>query len=295
VSRARDAQGLGIAPGRFAEHLEVLRRDFEPRPLRGLAGAGRRFRRPAVALCFDDGYADNLHEARPLLERLDVPATVFVTTGALGGRELWWDALERLVCHERALPRELPEAIPGAREVPEPAASGADAEARRALFGRLHAALRAQDEPARSAALAALASWSGTPPDARVAHPTLTPDELVALADGVLVEAAAHSVSHPVLAGLSRERQRAEIAGGKARLEEVLARPVEAFAYPYGDAGSFTEETVALVREAGFARAYTTERAPADRAGDRLRIPRCAVGDWDGEKLARRLARWSRR
>ena len=51
---------------------------------------------------FDDGYADNLWNAKPLLERYDVPAAVFVTTGYAGqDREFWWDELETLLL-ERA-------------------------------------------------------------------------------------------------------------------------------------------------------------------------------------------------
>ncbi len=82
-----DPHGLAVAPGFFAEHLEVLRGRYHPLALRALVGALRSGSLPphAVVLTFDDGYADNLDVARPQLERQDIPATVFITTGYVDG------------------------------------------------------------------------------------------------------------------------------------------------------------------------------------------------------------------
>lgn len=49
-------------------------------------------------LTFDDGYADHLFDALPLLERYDIPAAVFIMTGVVDGdRETWRDRLEQAV------------------------------------------------------------------------------------------------------------------------------------------------------------------------------------------------------
>lgn len=44
-----------------------------------------------AVVTFDDGYADNFTEGLPVLQRLDIPATVFVITGDVGARQLSWD------------------------------------------------------------------------------------------------------------------------------------------------------------------------------------------------------------
>src|SRR5262249_14434620 len=91
---------LCVRPNYFAKHLAVLRRHYDTIPLNEVAGTARtRYRgRRGVVLTFDDGYADNFDNARPPLERHDIPATVFVATGQVGSdQEFWWDELERLV------------------------------------------------------------------------------------------------------------------------------------------------------------------------------------------------------
>jgi peptidoglycan/xylan/chitin deacetylase (PgdA/CDA1 family) len=105
-----DPWGLGVRAERFAEHLKVLRREARPMCLRRLTkelGEGT-LRAGAVAVTFDDGYANNLHQAKPLVERHEVPAIVFVTSGMVGrDREFWWDELEAILLAPRDLPQVL--------------------------------------------------------------------------------------------------------------------------------------------------------------------------------------------
>ncbi len=43
-----------------------------------------------AVITFDDGYADNLTNALPVLEKFSAPATVFVITGDVGGKNVVW-------------------------------------------------------------------------------------------------------------------------------------------------------------------------------------------------------------
>src|SRR5262245_25018119 len=84
VARANvDPWELAVTPEHFSEHLEVLRRLARPLPLQSLVEAvrGGAVPRRAVVVTLDDGYADNLRNAEPLLRRHDVPATCFLTAG----------------------------------------------------------------------------------------------------------------------------------------------------------------------------------------------------------------------
>ncbi len=95
-----DPWALSVTPDHFAGHLEILREYTRPISLQQLSQGLREGNLPdcSVVVTFDDGYADNLLNAKPLLERYDVPATVFLATGLVEHwREPWWDELEQLL------------------------------------------------------------------------------------------------------------------------------------------------------------------------------------------------------
>jgi peptidoglycan/xylan/chitin deacetylase (PgdA/CDA1 family) len=80
-----------VPPDRFDIQLQgLLRRGFEPWPLRKMLefhGAGKPIPQKAFAVTFDDGF-DNVYQcAWPILERLGVPATVFLATAFLDSRD----------------------------------------------------------------------------------------------------------------------------------------------------------------------------------------------------------------
>jgi peptidoglycan/xylan/chitin deacetylase (PgdA/CDA1 family) len=305
-----DPNLLAITPPHFAQQMEVIRRYGVPMRLAQLVEALQNGKVPnrAVVVTFDDGYADNLYNAKPLLERYDIPATFFVTTGHIGHpREFWWDELDRLLLQPGTLPPILELGLNGRTwqwELGETATyTTADYERHRdwhieqqddptprqrlhrSLYQRLHPLIEEEQQQL----LGELRTWAGAEPIGRPTHRTLAQDELVHLADGGLVEIGAHSVTHPVLAGLSVVVQRHEVWRSRAHLEEMLNRPVTSFAYPYG---SYTQETLAVVQEAGFSSACATDAAMVQRGTDGFRLPRIAVRDWDGETFARRLKVW---
>lgn len=284
----RDPWQLAVTPAHFAEHLDVIRRHGTPMPVRALtAGLARgRVPRRAIVVTIDDGYADNLHQARPLLARRDVPATVFVAAGYLDRPAgFWWDELEGRILAPAGLPPRLRMHVRGTSHDLETSGD------RQQLFLHLYGLLRPLADAERRRALDDLTAGGHESVDV-TARP-LDRDELRALQGDGLVEIGAHTVTHPQLSALPVPEQQAEIRQSRALLSEVTGREVVSFAYPYGGRGDYTADTVRLVAEAGFTSACTTVAGAVRRSTSRLELPRLHVPDCDGDGLARRLAHWA--
>ena len=302
-----DPWGTCVSPANFDQQMEYLSRRHTvlsvPRVVELLA-AGRLPKR-AVSLTFDDGYRDNLSTAKPILERWDLPATFFVSTGFMdGSREFWWDELSRVLLEPGSLPRTF-DVGPGIEadrwELGDSAVyteeeclrheawsvrQQHDPTPRHALLRALNERIYLLPQPEKRRVLDRLFEWSGMSSDGRRSHRTLTPDELIEVERGGLIDIGGHSVTHPVLSALPLDAQREEITKNKSELEEILGHPVRSFAYPHG---AYSRETAAAVRHAGFESAVTVENAPLRIGTDPFELPRVHSGDWDGDEFGRRL------
>lgn len=302
-----DPRLLSVTPGHLAEHLEHVRKYYHPMGLSELNRtlAAKRVPHRAIVVTFDDGYVDTLWNAKAILERYDVPATVFVTTGYVGqNREFWWDDLERLLLFPERLPEKLVLSINGKphdwnlcgderqstvrwnmtmRFCPSP---------RYKVYEELCHLLRPLGNEDQRQVLTTLGRWAGVSSDTRPGYRALNPNELRTLSDGGLVEIGAHTVTHPVLATQPLEVQWREIVEGKKYLENTVGRPVTSFSYPYGGVEAVGEEAVRLAREGGYEVACAAVSSPVTRHSSPYWLPRFEVGDWDGEEFAHRLSRW---
>jgi peptidoglycan/xylan/chitin deacetylase (PgdA/CDA1 family) len=308
-----DPQRLAVDPDRFAQHLDALAGHFEPMPLSELVERAQLGTMPkrAVAITFDDGYADNLEFAKPVLERRGVPATVFVATGYVdGGQEFWWDDLERLLLTPGRLPSLLRLKTGGElREWDLGKAAAYDGETsrrhsgwnvesatdpteRHRLYRQLCGILRALTRDEREAVLSQIAEAAEGTVAARSTHRVLAPEEIARLTEGGIVDVGAHSVSHPALAALSLAAQHDEIAHSKARVEELAGCPVSAFAYPFGTSSDYTSATIDLVRGAGFSSACLATPGRLGRRSNRYRLPRLTVRDWNADTFADHVRAW---
>jgi peptidoglycan/xylan/chitin deacetylase (PgdA/CDA1 family) len=83
----RDPFRLAVPPERFEHQLGLIKEEFSVETLDEFVNdfppvAAKR----TVIVTFDDGYADTLETAHPIMAKLGLPLTVFVTAGPLLGQ-----------------------------------------------------------------------------------------------------------------------------------------------------------------------------------------------------------------
>ena len=231
----------------------------------------------ALAITFDDGYADNHDTALPILQRHGLCATVFIATGFIGGGRMWNDTVIESV-RRSALPVL---DLQGTAAAALGCLTLGSMVQRRVAIEQIIGSVKYLAAAERDAWVQAVAERSSA---------TL-PDNLMMSATQIRamhragMQIGAHTVSHPILARLPHAAAAREIADSKQALEALLGEPVPLFAYPNGrPADDYTDDSVDIVRRLGFRAAVTTARGAAHGRTDLLQIPRFCP--WDQRPLA---------
>ena len=285
---ACDPWGLAVHPKRFKEQIDALTRSRRVVHLHEIqmAEESRSSRdKPLAAVTFDDGYHDVYTNARRILAVYDCPITLFVTTSAIGAtREFWWDVISRVFLEIESLPAQLALKIAGKTcfwSVP----SALHRAEREKIHREIWTELRRLPHDAQMSVVQELGRWAGCDLTARPSHRTMTREEVLNISDG-LVAIGAHTVTHPTLPAHAYQSQYYEIAKSRRACQELIGRPVAAFAYPFGD---YDEATISAVRRAGFSLACTVEAGVVKPRTDQFRLPRLYVRDWNGDEFQKRL------
>ena len=225
-----------------------------------LAWREGRFQFPerAALLTCDDGLLNCLTDMLPVLEQEGVTCLFFVTGASAGDARvmLWYEDLFLALFHAPA----------GTFEIKSDGVALSfhlgSREERRAAWWSAVKRLSQLDAETRTSFLQALRIRLDAKAGLDVKDQTscrrfglMTRAELRQLvAAGMTV--GAHTLSHPMLSEAPTELAYAEISESRARLEAALQERVWAFAYPFGDPQSVTQEVLAMPQRAGFEAAF---------------------------------------
>jgi peptidoglycan/xylan/chitin deacetylase (PgdA/CDA1 family) len=202
--------------------------------------------RSFAAFTLDDGYADNLTRALPVMVKFAAPCTIYVSTGMIT-RDLdaWWFGLAALI---RACDRiELPKL--GVFKCP-------DQMSKKRTYVTIETAIHKNFGllPAVRAAISA----AGIDICTLVDREALTEKQLQILSQHPLVTIGGHTTTHPNLAHASPATARAEMAENRNFLQQLTGSEITHHAYPFGHSGACGEREAEISRSLGFRTAVTT-------------------------------------
>lgn len=276
-SLERDINMLAVSPYQFQQHMKFIKKNY----------ITARFEEdwtlldgPGVVITFDDGYLDNYQNALPILEELEIPATIFISTGTMEQeRELWWDELEYLLMEGIDIPGK----FHLQDEIFEYTWRTDTFEMKLNCYRSLHFLMKnCISIQKRDRWFKQLWDWRRMKPTVRKTHLTLNNATCIELAKSNLITIGGHTVSHPSLAKLDTKDQKKEIEYSLDYLSRLLSKNVDVFSYPFGVKGvDYDQNTIDICKEFGIKKAATTEMGIWTKKKGDYRIPRNCVQNID--------------
>ena len=250
----------------FREQMRFIKDTFEVRSLQYAAENAT----DAIVLTFDDGLK-NFMQAYPILQELQLPATLFVCPKLVSEQKWIWNHN----CRARLATLAIRDRVDFVDSL---GLMSLDTEL--IIWYMKNCGAHRRDQ-----IISSLISRTGNfYPAFRESerYDMLTWADIKSL-DDKLITIGSHSTSHQPLTTISKTSLRFEVEASKFWLESELSRDVDQFCYPEGMYNNFV---VDCVTSSGYGLAVTLNNKPFERGGDfPLTIPRTRL-PWTKEKNA---------
>jgi peptidoglycan/xylan/chitin deacetylase (PgdA/CDA1 family) len=223
-----------------------------------------------VALTFDDGYRGLFTEALPILTKYQIPATVYLTAGAIeSGDPAWYDKifLSMLVYPKVNLEIQLDEPCRFLLN---------SSQARIAAAVEIVSKLRRVPDAERRARCVELENHVVLPADG-LADRMLNWTQVREMQKNG-IEFGAHTMTHPAMSRLEPTEAERELRESKQLIEERLQTPVRDFAYPFGQPWDCSADVEHLIARCGFRSAVTTSWGINRSGANPLALRRPQIG-----------------
>lgn len=215
-----------------------------------------------VVVTFDDGYADNVINALPLLEKYEIPATIFISTLNIGtDREFWWDRLD--YDYSKLGDTFL---LPG----------NSEALTKKGFnYKSLSELINKRTAEDKEQWLTEFEHLNGIDFKPRPEYRSLSHEELKMLSEHPLISIGIHTQNHYPLGKLSYEDQKKEILYSIEQLRKLTDNYINYLAFPFG---SYNNDSFKVLNELGIKGAflannnYTNNECKRNRRIDRIMI-----------------------
>lgn len=222
----------------------------------------------SVCITFDDGYANNLEVALPILKSFKAPATVFVAPGFLNGGIMFNDIVIETIRRSESL-LDLSHLDLGRFKI-------IDTKSKLNAIESIISRIKHFPPEKRELTIAEITKEAST----NLPTNLMLSDPQVQQLNRNGIEIGAHTMTHPILASIDQSTAMHEVMDSKLYLESLLNTKITAFAYPNGKPHrDYSDTHVQIAKSCGFEIALTTSWGTATMSSDHMQIPR--IAPWD--------------
>jgi peptidoglycan/xylan/chitin deacetylase (PgdA/CDA1 family) len=253
----------------FARQMEFLHAHYDVLPIDD-ALATPANGRPRACITFDDGYRNNLELALPVLERLRLPATIYLPTAFIGSSHVLWTT---------RLDLGLPKASAGVRAQIADWVSLPHDPSTPAFVHGVSDALKALRPREREYLLTKIFGQIPAPSADEVKpHAFVTWPDVTRMESTGLISFGAHTAHHEIVRNLDDASLRDELQSSVEEVARRCSRVSRTFAYPNGRAVDFDERSAEILASLGCAAAVSTIEGLNDASTPPFALRRISVG-----------------
>lgn len=263
LDRNNPLSGLEVHQDIFEEQISFLKKKFKILSLNDLKKHIEQKKNDfAISITFDDGYLDNINLALPILEKYNVPATIFVITRFLEKKDfMWWYFLWENLNNQKFI-------FINSKKIF--LKNNADIINWYGILSKEVINLDYKEQKNY------LDKVFGNQFNFNYKDLIFDLDQLIDLSKNKLIEIGSHTLTHAKLTSLNDNEIFRELSISKKIIEEKIKKKVNFLAYPYGGSNEVNDKIIKITEEVGYQMAFSTKRS-FEQSNNFFDIPRINI------------------
>lgn len=271
---------LNVSPKTFEKHIKYISENYKVLRLEeewsDIVVSDEKY----VVITFDDGYVDNYRFALPILEKYQVPATIFVSTDLIDTDDMyWWDELEKIFIVDKYAGEFVFAGIQY---------KIADLNDRRKVCLTIRNRIKDMSSAERRNSMSELRSVMKVEQSFTSELRCVNTSELIRMAESPYVTIGGHTKSHLSMGKVhSAELLHSEMEESLEILEKKIGKKIEVFAYPFGGAEDWCDASDQIMVECGIKKSVLVKNGNVSIDDKMYNIPRHMI--FDSEDIVKKM------